>query len=162
MVNLWRSRELISNFRFCFKMWFFYFTHCALKITIHYFLVCWRMTLIPHKTMAMISSSWNIFKKSIIAVYHLESFFPIWYIMFYFIFLLLFKYSCFPATMLPHLHLPPSILPPSAYGSFIHGPWQLFPFFPLWSPSPSPLVTVSSFFISISLFIFCLLVCFVD
>ena len=34
--------------------------------------------------------------------------------------------------------------------------------FPQLSPPPSPLVTVSLFFVSMSLVLFCLLVCFVD
>ena len=46
-------------------------------------------------------------------------------------------------------------------GSFILVPWWPFPFFPL-SSSPTPLVTVSLFFISMSLVIFGLFVCFVD
>ena len=73
-----------------------------------------------------------------------------------------FSYHHFPLPLYPHI--PPSILPLFGFihGSFIHVPWWLFPFFPLLSPSPPPLVTVSLFFISMSLVIFCLLVCFVD
>ena len=56
---------------------------------------------------------------------------------------------------LTHPHLSPSILPLFGFVhvSFIHVPWR---------PSPTPLVTVSLFFISVSLVVFCLLVCFVD
>ena len=85
-----------------------------------------------------------------------------------FLFLLLFKYSClhFPATTFPcpiQPHLPPSILSPIWLC-----PWDLrtcsltvlpLPLLPF--PS-SPLVTVSVFFISMSLVMFCLLFCFVD
>ena len=58
----------------------------------------------------------------------------VWFYLFI-TFLLLFKYSHFPATTYPchtHPHLPPSIL--SLFGfvhvSFIHVPWWPFPFFP--------------------------------
>ena len=59
---------------------------------------------------------------------------------------------------------PPTIDPYPPFGfvhvSFILVPWQPFLYFtPLF---PSPLVTVSLFFISMSLVIFCLLACFVD
>ena len=83
-------------------------------------------------------------------------------------FLLLFKYSFlhFPptATPCPTNHLRPSILPPFGFVhmSFIHVPWWPFSLFPLLLPPTSPLVTLSVFFISVSLVIFCLLVCFVD
>ena len=79
--------------------------------------------------------------------------------------LLLFKYSClhFPTiTFLcpTHPHLPPLIIPPSGFvhGSFVHVPWWPFPFFPHYPSPRSPLVTVSLFFISMSLVLFCLLV----
>ena len=68
-----------------------------------------------------------------------------------------------------HHHLPPSILPPSTLSM---GPLYMFfddPFPSFLSPSLScyhppspPLVIVSLFFISFSLVIFCLLVCFAD
>ena len=88
---------------------------------------------------------------------------------FFSLFLLLFKYSClhFPATTLPsptHPYLPSSILPSCLC------PWVLYTCslttFPLLSsiiPHPhSPLINVSLFFISMSLVIFCLIVCIVD
>ena len=52
----------------------------------------------------------------------------------------------------PH-HTPPSILPPFGFlhVSFLHVPWQSFPFFYPLSPPTSPLVTVSLFLISMSL-----------
>ena len=84
-------------------------------------------------------------------------------------FLLLFKHSGlhFPATTFPHLshyHLPPSILPSLALSM---GPLYMFlddpfPSFPCYLPLRSLLVTVHLFFISMSLVIFSLLVCFVD
>ena len=61
-------------------------------------------------------------------------------------------------------YLLPSILPPLALSMcllymFLDGPSPIFPHY----PSPlSPLVTVTLFFISMSLVIFCLLICFVD
>ena len=58
------------------------------------------------------------------------------YISPYFFFLLLFKHSClhFTPMTLPHPthpHLPPSVLSLFGFvhGSFIHVPWQPFPFF---------------------------------
>ena len=57
----------------------------------------------------------------------------------------------------PHSHLPPSILSPLSM--FIY---NLFSSFPCYFPPPSPLVTVILVLISMSLVIFCLLVCFVD
>ena len=45
------------------------------------------------------------------------------------------------------------------HASFIHVPWCLFPCYP---SHHSTLVTVSLFFISMTLVIFCFLVCFVD
>ena len=91
-------------------------------------------------------------------------------ILFFSFLLLLFKYTClhFPASIFPcpaHPHLPPSILPTFGFvhESFIHVPWRPFPYFPSLSSSPpSSLVTINLFFISMSLVIFCLLVCFVD
>ena len=49
-----------------------------------------------------------------------------------------FSTTTFPCPTYPHLL--PSILPPFGFvhGSFIHDPWQPFPFFPLSSPSPVP------------------------
>ena len=83
-------------------------------------------------------------------------------------FLLLINYSCpnFPPVALPHATQPPAPLVSThpivlVPGSFIHVPWWPFPFFPLLSPSPFPLVTVSVFLISICLVLFCSLVCFV-
>ena len=62
-------------------------------------------------------------------------------------------------------HAPPSLFPtfkPIPFGfvhmSFIHVPWWSFPYYPSLH---SFLVTVSLFLISMSLVIFCLLVCFV-
>ena len=84
-------------------------------------------------------------------------------------FLLLFSYSCpyFPPLLfhaLPTTHLPLSILPHIVFvhGSYIHVPCLTLLPFPCYPPSPSLLVTVSLFFISMSLVIFCLFVCFVD
>ena len=69
---------------------------------------------------------------------------------FFSLFLLLFKYSClhFPATTFScptHPHLPPSTLLPFGFvhGSFIHVPWQPFPFFHPLSPTPTPLWLMS-------------------
>ena len=86
-----------------------------------------------------------------------------------FYFLLMFEYSCFhcPSQNCPlplPTRLPPSILPPLALPMcalymFPDDPSLIFPHYP--SP-PSPLVTASLFFISMSLVIFCLLVCFVE
>ena len=65
-----------------------------------------------------------------------------------------------------HPHLPHSILPITVvfvHESFIHFPW-LDPSisFPCCPPPLSLMATVSLFFISMSLLLFCLLVCFVD
>ena len=80
------------------------------------------------------------------------------------VFLLLFKYSCphfSPITFhLPaHPHLPPLSLSVGPLYMFLDDP---SPSFPHYSPTSSLLVTVSFFFISMSLVPFCLLVCFVD
>ena len=72
-----------------------------------------------------------------------------------------------PTTTLPwpnHHHLPISNLSPLVLSM---GPLHLFfddsfPSFPHYIPPTYPLVTVSLFFISMSLVIFFLLVCFVD
>ena len=86
---------------------------------------------------------------------------------------LFFKHSClhFPSTTIPS---PLPSLPPKpgtypfgfVHGSFIHGPWWPFPYFPPLSLPSSPPVTASLFLISMSLVMFCLLacllVCFVD
>ena len=90
-------------------------------------------------------------------------------IFFFIIYLLLFKYIClhFHPSKVPHPTypcLPPSNLPPLALSMsplyiILYDP---FPSFLCYLPPPTPLVTVSLFFISMSLVIFCLLVCFVD
>ena len=93
-----------------------------------------------------------------------------WYIMFLFIYLIVFivvqvqlsPFSCHHFPPPTHLHLPSSILPKLSMGPlymFLDDPSPSFPHF---SPPLSPLVTVSLFFISMSLVIFCLLACFVD
>ena len=83
---------------------------------------------------------------------------------FIFIFLLLFKYSClhFPLITPSHRTLHPT---PQSYPSLAlsMGPLYMFlddssPFCLHYCPSPFPLVTVSLFFISMSLVIFRLLV----
>ena len=77
----------------------------------------------------------------------------------------------FPSLVSPTLPTPISHIQSSpplffVHGSFIHILWWPFPFpSPLpsgYSPLPSPLVTVSLFFISMSLVLFCSLVCFID
>ena len=65
----------------------------------------------------------------------------------------------------PHPSPPPTLEPiPLGFVlvSFICVPWWPFPYFPPLSSPASLLVTVSLFFIPMSLVIFCLLVCFVD
>ena len=86
-------------------------------------------------------------------------------IKFYFNFLIVVQvqlspFSCHHFPHPTHAHLPPSVLPCFGFvhGPFIDVPWQRFPFFLLWSSSPIP--SVSLFFISMSLVLFCLLVCF--
>ena len=84
-------------------------------------------------------------------------------------FLFLFKHSCLHPhpTMLPHSTHPclaPSNLPLLALSMcplymFLDGPSPVSPHYPF---PLSPLVTLSLFFISVSLVIFCLLVCSVD
>ena len=77
---------------------------------------------------------------------------------------LIFYFSSRVVSIFPHPHPLPSILPPFGFvhGSFIHvfdSPSSSFP------PYPSPLtslVNFSLFFISKSLIIYCLLVCFID
>ena len=73
-------------------------------------------------------------------------------------FLLLFKYSClhFHPTTPHHSHLPPLVLSICPLYMFLDGPSLIIPYY--HSP-PSSLVAVSFFFISMSLLIFCLLVC---
>ena len=80
----------------------------------------------------------------------------------FFLFLLLFKYSClhFPVTTFScptHPQLLLLILPPFGFvhGSFIHTPRRPFPFFPLLS---SPLVTVCSLFQCLWFYFACLFV----
>ena len=83
--------------------------------------------------------------------------------------ILLFKYSCvhFPSTTphnATHPHLQPSILLPLTLSMgplymVLDSPSSIFPHYP--SPLP-PLITVSLFFISMSLVIFCLLFSSVD
>ena len=83
--------------------------------------------------------------------------------LFFFWHFLLFKYSCLhfpPALSLTHPpHLPPYILPSLA---LFMGPLSCslmtLPFLSLVSPPFSPLVTVSLFFTSMPLVLFCLLV----
>ena len=88
-----------------------------------------------------------------------------------------FFFYCCSTTVVPIFPSPLSPVPPTptshiqssphpvvfVYGSFIHVPW-LAPSssLPCDPPPPSPLVTVSLFFISMSLVLFWLLVCFVD
>ena len=94
-------------------------------------------------------------------------------------FLLLLNYSCPNFTpialpTLPNPH-PPTFIPPTPHSHsqsppHCPCPWVLyicsltcsFPFFPPLYPSSFALVTVSLFFISMSLVLFCPLVCFVD
>ena len=95
-----------------------------------------------------------------------STFMPLSFLLFSFLFIAV-QVQLFPFS--PH-HSPlfhPSLLPtlePSPLGfvhvSFIHVPWCTSPYFP--PLSLSPLVTVSLFLISMSLVIFCWLVCFVD
>ena len=64
---------------------------------------------------------------------------------------------------LPHPSLPPTLEPIPfgfAHVSFTHVPW--WPLSPHYFSLPSSLVTVSLLFISMSLAVLCLLVCFVD
>ena len=93
------------------------------------------------------------------------------YLIFYSLklFILLFKYSCllFLPTTAPHPshpHVPPMIPTPLWFCPCVlyRCSWKPFPIFPPLSPAPYPLVTVSLFLISVSLVIFCWLVCFVD
>ena len=96
-------------------------------------------------------------------VFHLLYYLPF----IYFIFVLLFKYSClhFHPTMatcpthpcLPPLNLPSLTLSICLLYMFLDGHIRVIPYYP--SP-PSSLVTVSLFFILMSLIVFCLLVCF--
>ena len=87
-------------------------------------------------------------------------------LLFFNLFLFLFKYSClhFHLPTPPHPCLPPSNLPLLALSMcplymFLDGPSPVSPHYPF---PLSLLVTLSLFFISVSLVIFCLLVCFVD
>ena len=81
---------------------------------------------------------------------------------------LLFKYSCLHVLPTPppdpsHPHFSPLVLPPFGFVhvSFVHISENPSPF-PLIISSHPLLVTVSLFLISMSLVMFCLLVCFVD
>ena len=68
-------------------------------------------------------------------------------------------YQCPLSTFNP----PPQCTPVGfVHGFFIHVPGWPFPSLLPLSPPTSPLVTVSLFVISVSLALFCLLVCFVD
>ena len=74
--------------------------------------------------------------------------------------------SPFPPTTLPypsHPHLQPSILPPFGFFdvSFVYVPDNPFPF-PAIIPPTIPLLTISLYFISMFLVIFCLLICSLD
>ena len=80
---------------------------------------------------------------------------------------LLFKYSCLHPPLLSPI--PPT--PTSHPWSYPRLAWSMGPLYMFLDnpcpsfpniPFPSPLVTVSLFFISMSLVVFCLLVCFVD
>ena len=79
-----------------------------------------------------------------------------------FLFLLI-NYSCphFSPLLSPALPTSPTFNPPPPL-VLVHGSFIPFPFFPPLAPSPHPLVTVSLFFISMSVVLFCLLDCFVD
>ena len=88
--------------------------------------------------------------------------------LFMYLFLLFFKYNCLhfppPPSCPTHHHLSPSNLPLLALPIcplylFLDGPSPINPNYPL---SPSSVVTVGLFFISMSVVVFCLLVCFVD
>ena len=86
------------------------------------------------------------------------------YLFIYFIFQVqLSPFSLIPSPSPTKPHLPSSILP---HFGFVHGFIQFLdnfsPSFSCYPPPPSLLVTISLFFILLSLFIFCLLVCFVD
>ena len=74
--------------------------------------------------------------------------------------------SIFPHhNPLPHRPPTPTLHPTPfgfVHGSFIHVLDNLSPSFPHYLPLPYPLVTVSLFFISMSLVISCLFVCSVD
>ena len=72
-----------------------------------------------------------------------------------------------PPLLSPTLPISTSHIQSSPPLALCMGPSYMFledpsPSFPCYSPSPSPLVTVSLFCISMSLALFCLLVCFVD
>ena len=66
---------------------------------------------------------------------------------------------CPTHPLLQPLNLPPLALSMCSLHMFLGGPSPIFSHYP---SLPSPLVTVSLFFISMALVIFCLLVCFVD
>ena len=69
-------------------------------------------------------------------------------------------YSPLPFPPPPSIFIPPHPCIVFVPGSFIHVPWWSFPFFPLLSSSPLPLVTVSLFFyfhVSGSVLLMCVL-----
>ena len=93
-------------------------------------------------------------------------------LLFFFACFLLFRYSClcFPTTTFhptpPYPPASPTLNPYPLWPC----PWVLYTwflttlphFFPCYPPSPSPLVSVSLFLISMSLVICCVLDCFID
>ena len=89
----------------------------------------------------------------------------IWHFIILYIFLNIFvivvqvQLSPFSPHHYPHLMLDPTPIWPCPCVLYT---CSLMTFFLHYPPSPSPLVTVSLFLISMSLVIFCLLVCFVD
>ena len=72
--------------------------------------------------------------------------------------------SIFPLPCHPTLHIFPSHPRTYPFGfvqvAFIYVLWWPFPYFSYYPSLPSPLVTVSLFFLSMSLVMFCLLACF--
>ena len=93
------------------------------------------------------------------------------YILNFYVFLLLYNYSCphfspllSPALPTPTSHIQSSSPSPlsSSMGPLCMFPDDPSPYLPHYPPPHSTLFTVSLFFISMSLGIFCLLVCFVD
>ena len=72
----------------------------------------------------------------------------------------------FPPLLSPALPTPhpptfnPSLQVVFVHGSFIHVPWWPLPYYPVLFLSPSSLVTISLFFISVSVVVVCLFVLF--